>query len=179
MCYYQISRQTAYIFRRYGEHAGKVRHICPKEYECPNKTKTFEPTFKNISLMPGIGHEEINMIRCVFKLGWRAASMRELVKILNFTTTTRKEQCMKLANNLHKAWAFLMTFLVGKNDELFRSYIEHCLKQTTPPSPKHYLSWAEQLGDAQRRFYHLWFSPPLHVRTPCLNFSKKEHWKIF
>ncbi|KAK3098397.1 hypothetical protein FSP39_019148 [Pinctada imbricata] len=102
------------------------------------------PSLQNIILLPGLGHYEINMVRCVFKILWSVV-IEDLVKMLGFNSP-RALSCIQRCSDHHKAWQVFTILLFGTMDELMIPYVRQCHHLRTSPSLK---SFYEFLSDAK------------------------------
>jgi 7-cyano-7-deazaguanine synthase in queuosine biosynthesis len=110
---------------------------------CPTSVTSL--TFQNIILMPGLGHEELNMLKCFNKLSWQPL-LKHLGRILNFESEKAQTSLLNVSNH-HKSWdAFLVLFL-GTADELLIPYVRDSIIHHKVPNVDDYMKWASALHD--------------------------------
>jgi hypothetical protein len=82
-------------------------------------------SYKNILLIPGLGHYEINYVKAIFKLIWHAG-LKEFAKMLGFKSPKALSFC-ESASNHHKSWAMVQIFFKSFSKELVLPYVRHSL----------------------------------------------------
>ena len=87
---------------------------------------------QNILLLPGLGHYEINMVKCIFKLMWDPV-IEDLAKLLGFKSVKALTSCQKCSDH-HKAWQIIQILLFGTMDELLLPYVKSCIAANREPS---------------------------------------------
>ncbi|KAK3103442.1 hypothetical protein FSP39_019273 [Pinctada imbricata] len=90
------------------------------------------PSLKNIILTPGLGHQEINMTRALFKILWDPMLV-DLAKILNYKSKRAIATC-KNAYNHHKSWQILCITFFGTCDEIILQYVRSEMENNNVPS---------------------------------------------
>lgn len=76
--------------------------------------------FKDVLLLPGPGHIEINMVKCVFKIFWHVF-LKDLAMMLGYRSIKAVNAC-KEANDHHKSIPIIEIALMGITDELLHQY---------------------------------------------------------
>ncbi|XP_062592407.1 uncharacterized protein LOC134253831 [Saccostrea cucullata] len=97
--------------------------------------------FKNVLLIPGLGHYEINMVKCIFGFLWKVA-FEDLGKMLGFKSATALASLRACADH-HKSWQTLQIFLHAMSEELITPYVRHCKSDNLHPSLAGYYGWLQ------------------------------------
>lgn len=71
-------------------------------------------SFRDILVVPGYGHIEINAVRALFKLGWDPL-LKDVAIMCGFKTPTSLKYC-KGATNHHKSWEIVQV-MIGLGDQ--------------------------------------------------------------
>ena len=82
-------------------------------------------------VIPGLGHYEINMVKCAFKLLWDVV-LERLEKLLGFKSIRALTSCQNCSDH-HKAWQIIQIMFFGTVDELLIPYIEKCIDSKSIP----------------------------------------------
>ena len=98
--------------------------------------------FKNILLLPGLGHFEINVQKALVKVLWRLA-YKDVAKEMGFKSKYAQDFCQN-ASNTHKTWELLQIMLFGTGDILLKKYIDTVTPSETP-SAEHFWAWAQSV----------------------------------
>ena len=104
-----------------------------------------DPTLQNILLMPGLGHYEINMVRCVFKILWNVV-IKDLAEMLGFRSVRALSSCLNCTDH-HKAWQIFLILLFGTLDEILVPYVRRCLTTKSPASVSGFYDYLESAID--------------------------------
>ena len=99
--------------------------------------------FENIILMPGLGHVELNMLRCYFKLTWDIV-MEHVGSTMNFKSPKAK-QSLYCVYDHHKSWQAFLTFLIGTSDHIIQHYIDTCTVNKYTPNSNHFFQWCNSI----------------------------------
>ncbi|XP_069103763.1 uncharacterized protein [Argopecten irradians] len=107
--------------------------------------------FKNILLQPGLGHVEINMVKCMFKLLWEVF-FKDLAKMLGFNSP-KAQLAAKSASDHHKSFQMVEIALFGMADELLVPYFRDRVERGKEVSATDYLSnWVSEVVDPNYLF---------------------------
>ncbi|XP_062590246.1 uncharacterized protein LOC134251841 [Saccostrea cucullata] len=87
--------------------------------------------YRNILMLAGHGHFEINMTKALFKLLWDVCLLMELAKMLGFKSPKALAAC-QAAHDHHKSWQILEIFLFAMSGELLVPYVRQALEKETP-----------------------------------------------
>ena len=105
---------------------------------------------QNVFLVPGLGHYEINMTRCAFKLLWDVV-LEDLAKMLGFKSPPALESCHKCSDH-HKSWQILMILLFGTSDELILPYVRNCKATNSVPTLHGFYTFFQSSQNPNYRF---------------------------
>ena len=106
-------------------------------------------TYKDLLLIPGLGHFEINALRGVFKLGWDVI-LKDVAHLMGFISA-KAQDSIRNAYDHHKSWSLFLITLFGTFDEILLSYVSHLDDERRPPST-HFKEWLTTVVDPSFRF---------------------------
>ncbi|XP_060557718.1 uncharacterized protein LOC132718104 isoform X2 [Ruditapes philippinarum] len=105
---------------------------------------------KDLLLIPGYGHLEMNVVKSCFKLLWDI-SLQDLAQMLGFRTP-RALVCCQNCTDHHKAWMMLKIFLFGTIDELLYTYVSFIRIEKQTPTVDGLYAYKAQSEDKNYRF---------------------------
>ena len=102
--------------------------------ELPTDSIETHRNYKHFLLRPGLGHFEINMVECIFKL-LRVVLLKFVAKLLGF----RSERALsyvycKTASDHHKSWEILQIVFQALSKELLVVFVREKLSKGEQPS---------------------------------------------
>ena len=100
-----------------------------------------EKNLQNLLLVPGLGHYEINLVKCAFKLMWDPV-LEDLAKMLGFKSLKALTCCQKCTDH-HKAWQILQITFFGTMDEILLPYVQICARANMVPSLEGFYDFAD------------------------------------
>ena len=101
--------------------------------------------YKHIILRPGLGHFEINMVKCIFKLLW-IVLLSSVAKLLGFRSERALSYC-KTASDHHKSWEILQIVFKAVSKELLIAFVREKLVNGEQPSVDKYFQWLKAVKD--------------------------------
>ena len=117
-------------------------------------------TFNNLLLISGLGHLEMNIVKCPFTILWDVG-LEALAKLLGFKSPIALLHCKK-ASDHHKSWTILTIFFNGLMDELMLPYIKQCREGTTEPNVMDFEKLVQNATHPNYNFLHgMIFGPVL------------------
>ena len=105
-------------------------------YVLGQKIRENDPAYQNLLLLPGPGHFEMNMTKCLFKLLW-PVGLSETAKHMGFTSLKAQEYMHKGGDH-HKAWALLKIFHEACLQALVKPYVMKCQGEGILPTSRGY-----------------------------------------
>ncbi|MES9969685.1 MAG: hypothetical protein ABW092_06590, partial [Candidatus Thiodiazotropha sp.] len=106
--------------------------------------------YKQIFLRPGLGHFEINMVKCLFKLLWVVLLCR-VSKLLGFRSERAQNYC-KAASGHHKSWEILQIVFRAVSKELLIAFVRQNLANGKQPTIDKYFRWLQTVKDPNYLF---------------------------
>ena len=106
--------------------------------------------FKNILLIPRLGHFEINFTKAIFKLMWKVC-LEDMAKMLGFTSTKALTHC-QAATNHHQSWQMLQILLHGTAAELIVPFVIYCRNNNIKKDATQYFEYLKRTIDPCYKF---------------------------
>ncbi len=110
-----------------------------------------QPELKNLLLLPGFGHFELNFVKALFRLLW-PVGLKTLAKLVGFRTERALQYCPK-ATDHHKAWDMLGIYFQSVAPFLLMQYMSAGNNQNVSDhSIQHCNLWLQALNNPMYRF---------------------------
>jgi hypothetical protein len=103
---------------------------------------------RNLLIVPGAGHIEINAVKAIFKL-LSDVSFKELAKLLGYRTHRALVCCFKCTDH-HKAWQLLKIYFFGTMDEILRQFLCDSYKNKKQQSINEFYNYISESGPSIR-----------------------------
>lgn len=115
------------------------------------KDETGKKEFGWVHLLPGLLHEEMNMLKSFVELNWEI-TYSQFGKEMGYKSE-RAAAFFKSAGDHHKSWYNLCIYRDALALELLRPYVNNCLEKQLEPTVDGFFTWKEQSKDATYQFH--------------------------
>ena len=115
------------------------------------KDETGKKEFRWVHLLPGLLHEEMNMLKSFVELNWEI-TYSQFGKEMGYKSE-RAAAFFKSAGDHHKSWYNLCIYRDALALELLRPYVNNCLEKQLEPTVDGFFTWKEQSKDATYQFH--------------------------
>ncbi len=133
----------------------RVWHIVGSDgvpYVLGQRLRDESPELRNILLIPGAGHIEMNALKALFKLLW-PIGLEQLAKLVGYRSDKALQYCLKAADH-HKSWELITIFFKAAVIFMLKPYLTQCQDSKTRPTVQDALASIQKVVNPTHKYMY-------------------------